>query len=72
MEKKIPVSAGLGGGSGNAAAVLRGLNTLFQTGLSLTDLRKLGEKLGADVPFCISGGTVLAEGIGEKLSTLRP
>ncbi len=68
--KRIPVAAGLAGGSSDAAAVLRGVNELFSLGLSLTDLRLLGKQVGADVPYCISGGTMLAEGIGEKLTRL--
>lgn len=70
--KRIPVSAGLAGGSGNAAAVLKGLNTLFCANRSLSELQKLGERLGADVPYCLLGGTALAEGIGEKLTVLKP
>lgn len=70
--KRIPVSAGMGGGSSNAAAVLRGLNEMFGTGLSAGDLEKLGERLGSDVPYCIAGGTALARGRGEKLSSLSP
>lgn len=68
--KKIPVSAGLAGGSTNAAAVLLGLNKLFDTGLSLSKLMFLGGKLGADVPFCVHGGTMLSEGIGQLLTPL--
>lgn len=70
LTKNIPIAAGLGGGSGNAAAVLWGLNELFESHLSLAELQKLGKQLGADVPFCLEGGTMLAEGIGEKLTTL--
>lgn len=70
LTKKLPIAAGLGGGSGNAAAVLWGLNELFQTQLSLGELQKIGKRLGADVPFCLEGGTILAEGIGEKLTRL--
>ncbi len=72
IEKKIPVSAGLAGGSSDAAATLVGMNTLFDLGLSLEELMKLGVSLGADVPYCITGGTVLAEGIGEELTPLPP
>lgn len=72
IRKKIPVGAGLAGGSGNAAAVLVGLNELYHTGLSERELCEMGAKLGADVPFCITGGTQLASGIGEKLSRLPP
>lgn len=70
--KRIPVSAGMGGGSSNGAAVLRGLNEMLGTGLRAGDLEKLGERLGSDVPYCIAGGTVLAMGRGEKLSSLSP
>jgi len=70
IEKRIPVSAGLGGGSANAAAVLFGMNRLFDLRLSTEKLMKLGIVLGADVPYCIVRGTVLAEGIGEVLIPL--
>lgn len=72
IEKNIPACAGLAGGSGNAAAVLCALNMLYNTNLSDEDLAKLGVKLGADVPYCIYGGTYLAEGIGEVLTKLAP
>ncbi len=68
--KRIPVAAGLAGGSADAAAVLRGINELFSLGLDNDELRKLGKRIGADVPYCIEGGTRLAEGIGEVLSPL--
>lgn len=70
LNKFIPVSAGMAGGSSNAAAVLFGMNRLFQLGLSEKELMDRGVKLGADVPYCIMRGTVLAEGIGEKLTPL--
>ncbi|MBR6522288.1 MAG: 4-(cytidine 5'-diphospho)-2-C-methyl-D-erythritol kinase, partial [Oscillospiraceae bacterium] len=70
INKRIPVCGGLAGGSGNAAAVLRAMNREFEGGLSEEELRKLGEQLGSDIPFCISGGTMLAEGRGEILSPL--
>ena len=70
IRKNIPVCAGLGGGSTDGAAVLRGLNALFETKLARDTLERLGEKLGSDVPFCISGGTALAEGKGEALTDL--
>jgi len=70
IHKNIPIAAGLAGGSGNAAAVLCALDKLYNTNLSLEKLLKMGEKLGADVPFCILGGTVLAEGIGEIMTEL--
>ncbi len=72
LNKKIPVSAGLAGGSSNAAATLTGLNVLFEAGLSQQELMDLGVKLGADVPYCILGGTALAEGIGDILTPLPP
>ena len=70
LEKHIPMQAGMAGGSADAAAVLLGMNTLFETGCSIDDLCAMGVKLGADVPYCIRGGTMLAEGIGEVLSPL--
>lgn len=68
--KNIPIQKGLAGGSTDAAAVLTGLNALMKSELSLQQLCEIGLKLGADVPFCIMGGTMLAEGIGEILSPL--
>ncbi len=68
--KRIPVAAGLAGGSSDAAAVLRGMNEMFELGLGHDELRKLGREIGADVPYCIEGGTRLAEGIGEILTEL--
>lgn len=70
LRKSIPVSAGLAGGSTDAAAVLRGLNLLFGTNLTRSELAAMGKTLGADIPFCIYGGTALVEGIGEKITTL--
>ena len=70
--KRIPVSAGLGGGSANAAAVLCGMNVLFDLGLTRRDLMQLGAQLGADVPFCILGGAAFGRGIGEILTPLPP
>ncbi len=70
--KRIPVAAGMAGGSTDAAAVLKGLNQLYEKGLSMEQLQAMGLKLGADVPYCIMGGTALAEGIGEKLTGLSP
>ena len=72
LDKHIPVAAGMAGGSANAAAVLYGMNQMFRLGLSMKDLMKRGVKLGADVPYCIMRGTVLAEGIGEELTVLAP
>lgn len=70
LKKHIPIGAGLAGGSSNAAAVLKGLNMLYSANLSTKQLCDIGTMLGADVPYCIIGGTRLAEGIGEKLSPL--
>lgn len=70
--KNIPVSAGLAGGSTDAAAVLKIMNKMFNIGASDSELKKLGLKLGADVPYCINGGTALCEGIGEKITQLKP
>lgn len=70
LEKHIPVAAGMAGGSSNAAAVLYGINRMFSLGLSQEELMDRGVKLGADVPYCIMRGTVLAEGIGEILTPL--
>ena len=72
LEKHIPVAAGMAGGSSNAAAVLYGMNRLFSLGLTEKELRERGVTLGADVPYCILRGTVLAEGIGEILTPLPP
>lgn len=72
LEKRIPVAAGMAGGSSDAAATLQGLNLLFGAGLTLEELQKLGVKLGADVPYCILLGTALSEGIGELLTPLKP
>jgi 4-diphosphocytidyl-2-C-methyl-D-erythritol kinase len=68
LRKATPPGAGLGGGSSDAAAVLRGLDGLFGLGLPEGELRDVGEGVGADVPFCVSGGTALGEGVGEVLS----
>ena len=72
LRKKIPVGAGLGGGSADAAAALVGLNELFGLGLSAAELREIGLRVGVDVLFCLSGGTALGEGIGEVLKPLPP
>ena len=72
LRKLIPVAAGMAGGSSDAAAVLVGLNKMFRLGLSEEELMNRGVKLGADVPYCIMRGTVLSEGIGEKLTPLPP
>ena len=70
LHKKIPAGAGLGGGSADAAAVLVGMNELFDLGLDAEQLRKIGARIGADIPFCLSGGTALAQGVGEILTPL--
>jgi len=70
IEKHIPVSAGMAGGSSDAAAILVAMNRLFDLGVSYNRLGKIGLELGADVPYCIMRGTVLAEGIGEVLTKL--
>lgn len=72
LKKFIPVSAGMAGGSSDAAAVLFGVNKMFQLGLSSKELMKRGVKIGADVPYCIMRGTALSEGIGEILTPLPP
>lgn len=72
IEKQLPIAAGMGGGSADAAATLRGMNRLFNLELNETELEELGLKLGADVPFLIRGGIALAEGIGERLTELEP
>ena len=72
LEKNIPIAAGMAGGSTDAAATMKGINRLFDLGCTLRDLMELGVKIGADVPYCIMGGTALAEGIGEKLTALPP
>lgn len=71
IDKKIPIAAGLAGGSSNGGAVLKGLNLLWDLNLSDEELMEIGKKIGADVPFCIMGGTAWARGIGEKLTKLK-
>lgn len=70
IEKRIPVAAGMAGGSADGAAVLRALNRIYEIGLSLEELSVIGKEVGADVPYCIYGGTMRARGIGEKLDRL--
>ena len=72
LDKRIPVAAGMAGGSTDAAAMLIGVNRLFSLGLTKRQLMERGVQIGADVPFCIMRGTALAEGIGEALSPLPP
>lgn len=72
LEKHIPVSAGMAGGSSDAAATMVGINNLFKLGVSVKKLQELGVKLGADIPYCIMRGTALSEGIGEILTPIKP
>jgi len=72
LTKRIPVGAGLAGGSSNCAATLRGINRLCNLNIPLPRLLEIGKALGADVPFCLTGGTALTEGIGEKITPLTP
>jgi 4-diphosphocytidyl-2-C-methyl-D-erythritol kinase len=71
LEKKLPMGAGLGGGSSNAATALLGLNLLWQCGLSNEQLARIGEKLGADIPVFIYGKSAVAEGIGDQLTPIE-
>jgi 4-diphosphocytidyl-2-C-methyl-D-erythritol kinase len=71
LDKRIPVAAGLAGGSSDAAATLRGLNRLWRLDIPLEELQRLGAILGSDVPFCIAGGTALATGRGELLQSIE-
>ena len=70
LKKRIPVAAGMAGGSSNCAAAIKGMNELFGLNLSKEEMCEIGVLLGADVPYCIWGGTALAEGIGEKLTRI--
>lgn len=72
IKKNIPVAAGMAGGSTNAAAVLVLMNKLFNLNISVDELKELGLKIGADVPYCIEGGTALCEGVGEIITPLKP
>ena len=72
LEKRIPVAAGMAGGSTDAASMLYEMNRIFDLGLSRRQLMERGVQIGADVPYCIMRGTALAQGIGEKLSQLPP
>ncbi|MCX7695508.1 MAG: 4-(cytidine 5'-diphospho)-2-C-methyl-D-erythritol kinase [Caloramator sp.] len=71
IEKNIPVAAGLAGGSTNGAAVIKGINEMYSLNLSKEEMKEIGLKLGADVPFFFEGGTCLVEGIGERLTKLN-
>lgn len=70
LHKRIPIAGGMAGGSSDCAATLKGINEMFGLGLSRQELMERGVTLGADVPYCVMGGTALAEGIGEKLTPL--
>lgn len=72
LDKNIPIAAGMAGGSSDCAAALKGVNELLEAGLSEEELREIGVTLGADVPYCVMGGTALSEGIGEELTRLIP
>ena len=72
LEKRLPMQAGLGGGSADAAAVLRALRRIYAPELPDAELERMAEDLGSDVPFCVRGGTALAEGRGERLTALPP
>ena len=71
IKKNVPVGSGLGGGSANAAAALKGICKLFDLALSENELESIGVKIGADVPFFIRGGVQFGEGIGEKLTKIK-
>lgn len=70
IKKRIPIAGGMAGGSADCAAVLNGVNTLLELGLNEEQLKERGVTLGADVPYCVMGGTAIARGIGEKLTRL--
>ena len=72
IEKRIPIAAGMAGGSTDAAAVIRALRQLLAPSVGQEELERIGALVGSDVPYCIRGGTALAEGRGEKLTTLAP
>lgn len=72
LQKNIPVAAGMAGGSTDAAAAMKGISRLYGLDVSLPELMRMGVEIGADVPYCVLGGTALAEGIGEKLTPLEP
>jgi len=70
IDKRIPIAAGLAGGSADAAAAFRGMNALYDLGIETTELAELSSKLGSDIPFCVYGGTAIASGRGEKIEHL--
>lgn len=71
IKKNIPVSAGMAGGSSNAAAVYRGLRSMYKPHITNEELKSLAVKIGSDIPFCISGGTAICRGIGEKITNIK-
>lgn len=72
IEKNIPVSAGMAGGSSDGATAMKLLNEYFGTPFSLNELCEIGAKIGADIPFCLTGGTCICKGIGEKITKITP
>ena len=72
IKKTIPSGAGLAGGSSNAAAVITGLNELWKLGMTMEEMQEIGVKVGADVAFCLKGGTCLCEGLGDIITELNP
>ncbi|MFT9850300.1 4-(cytidine 5'-diphospho)-2-C-methyl-D-erythritol kinase [Aneurinibacillus sp. REN35] len=70
IDKQIPIAAGLAGGSSDAAATIKGLNTLWQLGMTVEEMAALGSQVGSDVSFCVYGGTALARGRGERIERL--
>ena len=71
INKKVPTGSGIGGGSSNAAAILKGLNLIYNIGLDVNELEKIGSKIGADVPFFIKGGSQIGEETGFKLTPVK-
>lgn len=71
IEKNIPIAAGLAGGSSNAAATIKGINDIFEIGLTLSEMMKIGKEIGADVPFCFLDGAARAQGVGEILTPVK-
>ncbi len=72
LEKNIPMEAGLAGGSSNGATAIKAINKMYNLNLTLDDMIEIGKCVGADIPYCLVGGTALVEGIGEKVKTLKP
>lgn len=72
LYKVIPIAAGLAGGSSDAAAAIKGINVLFRLNLSLEEMIEIGKRFGADIPYCLVEGTILAEGIGDEMTYLEP